>query len=184
MTQDNSAIVRRFVDEGHQSGENRLGRRVRLEGRGRAGSPPRPGPRARRNEGCSARYAIRVPRYRILHQGAGLRGRQGRERFEWTGTHKAEFMGVPATNCPRISAKASALTGSRSALKSSRSTAIGLRSTMSMTLVILVYPRRGRASDSAFDLSRRSCAGSIPKFRTVSAARASRASASSRLSTA
>ena len=47
--------------------------------------------------------------------------------FEWTGTHKAEFMGVPATNCPRISAKASALTGSRSALKSSRSTAIGLR---------------------------------------------------------
>ena len=140
MTQDNSAIVRRFVDEGHQSGENRLGRRVRLEGRGRAGSPPRPGPRARRNEGCSARYAIRVPRYRILHQGAGLRGRQGRERFEWTGTHKAEFMGVPATNCPRISAKASALTGSRSALKSSRSTAIGLRSTMSMTLVILVYP--------------------------------------------
>jgi predicted ester cyclase len=140
LTQDNSAIVRRFVDDVINQGK--MGSAEEFVWEDVVEQVPLPG-QGSGLEGMKdvlrgMRSAFPDIDFSIKEQ--VCEGDKVVSRFEWTGTHKAEFMGVPATNCPRISAKASAPTGSRSALKSSRSTAIGLRSTMSMTLVILVYP--------------------------------------------
>ena len=97
MTQDNSAIVRHFVDEVINQGENGLGRRVRLGGRGRAGSLPGQGPGLEGLKDVLRGMRSAFPDIDFSIKEQVCEGDKVVSRFEWTGTHKAEFMGVPAT---------------------------------------------------------------------------------------
>jgi steroid delta-isomerase-like uncharacterized protein len=97
LTQDNSAIVRRFVDEVINQGK--LGsaeefvwedvvEQVPLPGQG-------PGLEGLKDVLRGMRSAFPDIEFSIKEQ--VCEGDKVVSRFEWTGTHKAEFMGVPAT---------------------------------------------------------------------------------------
>src|SRR4029077_5054387 len=97
MTQDNSAIVRRFVDEVINQGKmgsaeefvwEDLVEQVPLPGQG-------PGLEGLKDVLRGMRSAFPDIDFSIKEQ--VCEGDKVGSRFEWTGTHKAEFMGVPAT---------------------------------------------------------------------------------------
>ena len=97
MTQDNSAIVRRFVDEVINQGKmgsaeefvwEDVVEQVPLPGQG-------PGLEGLKDVLRGMRSAFPDIEFSIKEQ--VCEGDKVVSRFEWTGTHKAEFMGVPAT---------------------------------------------------------------------------------------
>ena len=97
MTQDNSAIIRRFVDEVINQGKIDSARdfvwedvveQVPLPGQG-------PGLEGLKDVLRGMRSAFPDIEFSIKEQ--VCEGDKVASRFEWTGTHKAEFMGVPAT---------------------------------------------------------------------------------------
>ena len=97
MTQDNSAIVRRFVDEVINLGKmgsaeefvwEDVVEQVPLPGQG-------PGLEGLKDVLRGMRSAFPDIDFSIKEQ--VCEGDKVVSRFEWTGTHKAEFMGVPAT---------------------------------------------------------------------------------------
>ena len=97
MTQDNSAIVRRFVDEVINQGKmdsagefvwEDVVEQVPLPGQG-------PGLEGLKDVLRGVRSAFPDIDFSIKEQ--VCEGDKVASRFEWTGTHKAEFMGVPAT---------------------------------------------------------------------------------------
>ena len=97
MTQDNSAIVRRFVDEVINQGKmgsaeefvwEDVVEQVPLPGQG-------PGLEGLKDVLRGMRSAFPDIDFSIKEQ--VCEGDKVVSRFEWTGTHKAEFMGVPAT---------------------------------------------------------------------------------------
>ena len=97
MTQDNSAIVRRFVDEVINQGKmdsagefvwEDVVEQVPLPGQG-------PGLEGLKDVLRGMRSAFPDIDFSIKEQ--VCEGDKVASRFEWTGTHKAEFMGVPAT---------------------------------------------------------------------------------------
>ena len=97
MTQDNSAIVRRFVDEVINQGKmgsaeefvwEDVVEQVPLPGQG-------PGLEGLKDVLRGMRSAFPDIDFSIEEQ--VCEGDKVVSRFEWTGTHKAEFMGVPAT---------------------------------------------------------------------------------------
>ena len=97
MTQDNSAIVRRFVDEVINQGKmgsaeefvwEDVVEQVPLPGQG-------PGLEGLKDVLRGIRSAFPDIDFSIKEQ--VCEGDKVVSRFEWTGTHKAEFMGVPAT---------------------------------------------------------------------------------------
>ena len=97
MTQDNSAIVRRFVDEVINQGKmgsaeefvwENVVEQVPLPGQG-------PGLEGLKDVLRGMRSAFPDIDFSIKEQ--VCEGDKVVSRFEWTGTHKAEFMGVPAT---------------------------------------------------------------------------------------
>ena len=97
MTQDNSAIVRRFVDEVINQGKmgsaeefvwEDLVEQVPLPGQG-------PGLEGLKDVLRGMRSAFPDIDFSIKEQ--VCEDDKVVSRFEWTGTHKAEFMGVPAT---------------------------------------------------------------------------------------
>ena len=97
MTQDNSAIVRRFVDEVINQGKmgsaeefvwEDVVEQVPLPGQG-------PGLEGLKDVLRGMRSAFPDIDFSIKEQ--ICEGDKVVSRFEWTGTHKAEFMGVPAT---------------------------------------------------------------------------------------
>ena len=96
MTQDNSAIVRRFVDEVINQGKmgsaeefvwEDVVEQVPLPGQG-------PGLEGLKDVLRGMRSAFPDIDFSIKEQ--VCEGDKVVSRFEWTGTHKAEFMGVPA----------------------------------------------------------------------------------------
>ncbi len=97
MTQNNSAIVRRFVDEVINQGKmdtagefvwEDVVEQVPLPGQG-------PGLEGLKDVLRGMRSAFPDIDFSIEEQ--VCEGDKVASRFEWTGTHKAEFMGVPAT---------------------------------------------------------------------------------------
>ena len=97
MTLDNSAIVRRFVDEVINQGKmgsaeefvwEDVVEQVPLPGQG-------PGLEGLKDVLRGMRSAFPDIDFSIKEQ--VCEGDKVVSRFEWTGTHKAEFMGVPAT---------------------------------------------------------------------------------------
>ena len=97
MTQDNSAIIRRFVDEVINQGKmgsaeefvwEDVVEQVPLPGQG-------PGLEGLKDVLRGMRSAFPDIDFSIEEQ--VCEGDKVASRFEWTGTHKAEFMGVPAT---------------------------------------------------------------------------------------
>jgi steroid delta-isomerase-like uncharacterized protein len=97
LTQDNSAIVRRFVDEVINQGKmgsaeefvwEDVVEQVPLPGQG-------PGLEGLKDVLRGMRSAFPDIEFSIKEQ--VCEGDKVVSRFEWTGTHKAEFMGVPAT---------------------------------------------------------------------------------------
>ena len=97
MTQDNSALVRRFVDEVINQGKmgsaeefvwEDVVEQVPLPGQG-------PGLEGLKDVLRGMRSAFPDIDFSIKEQ--VCEGDKVVSRFEWTGTHKAEFMGVPAT---------------------------------------------------------------------------------------
>jgi steroid delta-isomerase-like uncharacterized protein len=97
LTQDNSAIVRRFVDEVINQGKmgsaeefvwEDVVEQVPLPGQG-------PGLEGLKDVLRGMRSAFPDIDFSIKEQ--VCEGDKVVSRFEWTGTHKAEFMGVPAT---------------------------------------------------------------------------------------
>ena len=97
MTQDNSAIVRRFVDEVINQGKmgsaaefvwEDVVEQVPLPGQG-------PGLEGLKDVLRGMRSAFPDIDFSIKEQ--VCEDDKVVSRFEWTGTHKAEFMGVPAT---------------------------------------------------------------------------------------
>ena len=97
MTQDNSAIVRRFVNEVINQGKmgsaeefvwEDVVEQVPLPGQG-------PGLEGLKDVLRGMRSAFPDIDFSIKEQ--VCEGDKVVSRFEWTGTHKAEFMGVPAT---------------------------------------------------------------------------------------
>ena len=97
MTQDNSAIVRRFVDEVVNQGKmgsaeefvwEDVVEQVPLPGQG-------PGLEGLKDVLRGMRSAFPDIDFSIKEQ--VCEDDKVVSRFEWTGTHKAEFMGVPAT---------------------------------------------------------------------------------------
>jgi steroid delta-isomerase-like uncharacterized protein len=97
LTQDNSAIVRRFVDEVINQGKmgsaeefvwEDVVEQVPLPGQG-------PGLEGQKDVLRGMRSAFPDIEFSIKEQ--VCEGDKVVSRFEWTGTHKAEFMGVPAT---------------------------------------------------------------------------------------
>ena len=97
MTQDNSAIIRRFVDEVINQGKmgsaeefvwEDVVEQVPLPGQG-------PGLEGLKDVLRGMRSAFPDIDFSIKEQ--VCEGDKVVSRFEWTGTHKAEFMGVPAT---------------------------------------------------------------------------------------
>ena len=97
MAQDNSAIVRRFVDEVINQGKmgsaeefvwEDVVEQVPLPGRG-------PGLEGLKDVLRGMRSAFPDIDFSIKEQ--VCEGDKVVSRFDWTGTHKAEFMGVPAT---------------------------------------------------------------------------------------
>jgi len=97
LTQDNSAIVRRFVDEVINQGKmdsagefvwEDVVEQVPLPGQG-------PGLEGLKDVLRGMRSAFPDIDFSIKEQ--VCEGDKVASRFEWTGTHKAEFMGVPAT---------------------------------------------------------------------------------------
>jgi steroid delta-isomerase-like uncharacterized protein len=97
LTQDNSAIVRRFVDEVINQGKmgsaeefvwEDVVEQVPLPGQG-------PGLEGLKDVLRGMRSAFPDIDFSIEEQ--VCEGDKVVSRFEWTGTHKAEFMGVPAT---------------------------------------------------------------------------------------
>ena len=97
MTQDNSAIVRRFVDEVINQGKmgsaeefvwEDVVEQVPLPGQG-------PGLEGLKDVLRGMRSAFPDIDFSIKEQ--VCEGDKVVSRFEWTGTHKEEFMGVPAT---------------------------------------------------------------------------------------
>jgi len=97
LTQDNSAIVRRFVDEVINQGKmgsaeefvwEDVVEQVPLPGQG-------PGLEGLKDVLRGVRSAFPDIDFSIKEQ--VCEGDKVASRFEWTGTHKAEFMGVPAT---------------------------------------------------------------------------------------
>jgi steroid delta-isomerase-like uncharacterized protein len=97
LTQDNSAIVRRFVDEVINQGKmgsaeefvwEDVVEQVPLPGQG-------PGFEGLKDVLRGMRSAFPDIDFSIKEQ--VCEGDKVVSRFEWTGTHKAEFMGVPAT---------------------------------------------------------------------------------------
>ena len=97
MTQGNSAIVRRFVDEVINQGKmgsaeefvwEDVVEQVPLPGQG-------PGLEGLKDVLRGMRSAFPDIDFSIKEQ--VCEGDKVVSRFEWTGTHKAEFMGVPAT---------------------------------------------------------------------------------------
>lgn len=97
MTQNNSAIVRRFVDEVINQGKmgsaeefvwEDVVEQVPLPGQG-------PGLEGLKDVLRGMRSAFPDIDFSIKEQ--VCEGDKVVSRFEWTGTHKAEFMGVPAT---------------------------------------------------------------------------------------
>jgi steroid delta-isomerase-like uncharacterized protein len=97
LTQDNSAIIRRFVDEVINQGKidsagdfvwEDVVEQVPLPGQG-------PGLEGLKDVLRGMRSAFPDIDFSIKEQ--VCEGDKVASRFEWTGTHKAEFMGVPAT---------------------------------------------------------------------------------------
>ena len=97
MAQDNSAIVRRFVDEVINQGKmgsaeefvwEDVVEQVPLPGRG-------PGLEGLKDVLRGMRSAFPDIDFSIKEQ--VCEGDKVVSRFDWTGTHKAEFMGVPGT---------------------------------------------------------------------------------------
>jgi steroid delta-isomerase-like uncharacterized protein len=97
LTQDNSAIVRRFVDEVINQGKmgsaeefvwEDVVEQVPLPGQG-------PGLEGLKDVLRGMRSAFPDIDFSIKEQ--VCEGDKVVSRFEWTGTHKAEFIGVPAT---------------------------------------------------------------------------------------
>jgi steroid delta-isomerase-like uncharacterized protein len=97
LTQDNSAIIRRFVDEVINQGKmgsaeefvwEDVVEQVPLPGQG-------PGLEGLKDVLRGMRSAFPDIDFSIKEQ--VCEGDKVVSRFEWTGTHKAEFMGVPAT---------------------------------------------------------------------------------------
>lgn len=97
MTQDNSAIIRRFVDEVINQGKMDLAgefvwedvvEQVPLPGQG-------PGLEGLKDILRGMRSAFPDIDFSINEQ--VCEGDKVASRFEWTGTHKAAFMGIPAT---------------------------------------------------------------------------------------
>ena len=97
MTQDNATIVRRFVDEVITQGNidsaarfvwDDVVEQVPLPGQG-------PGLEGLKDVLRSMRAAFPDIVFSIQEQVA--QGDKVVSRFEWTGTHNAEFLGVPAT---------------------------------------------------------------------------------------
>jgi steroid delta-isomerase-like uncharacterized protein len=97
LTQDNSAIVRRFVDEVINQGKmgsaeefvwEDVVEQVPLPGQG-------PGLEGLKDVLRGMRSAFPDIDFSIKEQ--VCEGDKVVSRFEWTGTHKAEFMGLPAT---------------------------------------------------------------------------------------
>ena len=97
MTQDNSAIVRRFVDEVINQGKmgsaeefvwEDVVEQVPLPGQG-------PGLEGLKDVLRGMRSAFPDIDFSIKEQ--VCEGDKVASRFEWTGTHGAEFLGVPAT---------------------------------------------------------------------------------------
>ena len=100
MTQDNSTIVRRFVDEVINQGKMESARefvwgdvveQVPLPGQG-------PGLEGLKDILTAMRTAFPDIDFAIKEQIS--EGDKVASRFEWTGTHKAAFMGIPATGRP------------------------------------------------------------------------------------
>ena len=97
MTQDNSAIVRRFVDEVINQGK--MGSAEELVWEDVVEQVPLPG----QGPGLEGlKDVLRVMRSAFPDIDFSIKeqvceGDKVVSRFEWTGTHKAEFMGVPAT---------------------------------------------------------------------------------------
>ena len=100
MTQDNSTIVRRFVDEVINQGKMESARefvwedvveQVPLPGQG-------PGLEGLKDILTAMRAAFPDIDFAIKEQIS--EGDKVVSRFEWTGTHKAAFMGIPATGRP------------------------------------------------------------------------------------
>ena len=100
MTQDNSTIVRRFVDEVINQGKMESARefvwedvveQVPLPGQG-------PGLEGLKDILTAMRAAFPDIDFAIKEQIS--EGDKVASRFEWTGTHKAAFMGIPATGRP------------------------------------------------------------------------------------
>ncbi len=97
MTQDNSAIIRRFVDEVINQGKmdsagefvwEDVVEQVPLPGQG-------PGLEGLKDILRGMRSAFPDIDFSINEQ--VCEGDKVASRFEWTGTHKAAFMGIPAT---------------------------------------------------------------------------------------
>ena len=97
MTQDNSAIVRRFIEETINQGQidsaaqfvwEDVVEQVPLPGQG-------PGLEGLKETLCGLRSAFPNLFFSVEEQIAD--GDKVLTRFEWTGTHRGEFVGIPAT---------------------------------------------------------------------------------------
>ena len=95
--QNNSAIVRRFIEETINQGQ--IDSAVQFAWEDVVEQVPFPGEEVRpgRFERCSARYAGPHSRLVLLDRRADAEGDKVVTRFEWTGTHRGEFLGVTAT---------------------------------------------------------------------------------------
>ena len=100
MAQDNAAIIRRFVDEVITHGKIESAARYVWEDVVEQVPLPGQGPGLEGLKDILRAMRIGFPdiAFSILEQIA--EGDTVASRFEWTGTHKGEFLGVPATGRP------------------------------------------------------------------------------------
>ena len=100
MTQDNSTIVRRFVDEVINQGKMESAREFVWEDVVEQVPLPGQGPGLEGLQDILKAMRTAFPDIDFAIKEQISEGDKVASRFEWTGTHKAAFMGIPATGRP------------------------------------------------------------------------------------
>lgn len=97
MTQDNSAIVRRFIEETINQGRIDSAAQFVWEDVVEQVPLPGQGPGLEGLKDILRAMRTGVPDLHFSVEEQIAEGEKVLTRFEWTGTHRAEFLGVPAT---------------------------------------------------------------------------------------
>jgi steroid delta-isomerase-like uncharacterized protein len=100
MAQDNAAIIRRFVDEVINQGKIDSAGQYAWEDVVEQVPLPGQGPGLEGLKGILRVFLTGFPDLTFFIQEQITEGEKVVSRFEWTGTHKGEFLGVPATGRP------------------------------------------------------------------------------------